>query len=146
MFRNNVGQSNNWLRISLAGGKDIGRDAFSAVVRVKTSAGTLTKIKSGSSGFISQHDPRLLFGLGKDGRAQSIEVTWPNGKVEKFAGDMNANTSLLLPEGAGRPEILESKSTKLPDPLSRADAIASSLKVAVGGALPNSSLKTISLV
>jgi hypothetical protein len=66
--------------------------------------------------------------------------------VEKFAGDMNANTSLLLPEGAGRPEILESKSTKLPDPLSRADAIASSLKVAVGGALPNSSLKTISLV
>jgi hypothetical protein len=44
MFRNNVGQSNNWLRISLAGGKDIGRDAFSAVVRVKTSAGTLTKI------------------------------------------------------------------------------------------------------
>ncbi|HEX8354825.1 MAG TPA: hypothetical protein VF611_18100, partial [Pyrinomonadaceae bacterium] len=61
LFRNNVGQDNNWLRVALEGGKASGRDAFGAVVRVKTSAGTLTKIKSGGSGFISEHDPRLLF-------------------------------------------------------------------------------------
>ena len=143
LFRNNVGQSSNWLRISLAGGKDSGRDAFSSVVRVKTSAGTLTKIKNGGSGFISEHDPRLLFGLGKDERAQSIEVTWPNGNVEQFAGNMNANASLLLREGNGRTEVLESKSAKLPDPLSRAEAIANSLKVVVGHALPDFPLQTL---
>ncbi|HKZ77521.1 MAG TPA: redoxin family protein [Pyrinomonadaceae bacterium] len=143
LFRNNVGQANNWLRISLEGGKDVGRDAFSAVVRVKTSAGTLTKIKSGGSGFISEHDPRLLFGLGKDERAQSIEVTWPNSKVETFNGEMKASTSVLLREGTGRIEVLNLKSAKLPDPLSRAEALASGLKIAVGGAMPDLQLKSI---
>lgn len=143
LFRNNVGQENNWLRISLEGGKDVGRDAFSSVVRVKTSAGTLTKIKSGGSGFISQHDPRLLFGLGKDTRAQSIEVTWPNGKVETFTGEMKADTSLRLREGTSRTEVLTLKSANLPDPLTRAEAVASGLKIAVGRALPDLQLKTI---
>ena len=64
LFRNNVGQDNNFLRIELEGGAGISRDAFGSVVRVKTSAGILTKIKSGGSGFISQNDPRLLFGFG----------------------------------------------------------------------------------
>ena len=44
LFRNNVGQDNHWLRIILEGGRDLGRDAFGSVVRLKTSAGTLTKI------------------------------------------------------------------------------------------------------
>ncbi len=143
LFRNNVGKNNNWLRVSLEGGKDVGRDAFSSVVRVKTSAGTLTKIKSGGSGFISQHDPRLLFGLGKDERAQSIEVTWPNGKVEKFTGEMKARTSLLLREGAGRTEVLNLKSAKLPDPLTRDEELASGLKIAPGRPMPDLQLSTI---
>ncbi|MFN2515163.1 MAG: redoxin family protein [Pyrinomonadaceae bacterium] len=143
LFRNNVGQANNWLRISLEGGKDVGRDAFSGVVRVKTSAGTLTKIKSGGSGFISEHDPRLLFGLGKDERAQSIEVTWPNGKVENFTGEMRARMSLLLREGKGRTEVLNLKSAALPDPLTRAETLASGLKIAVGRVMPDLQLKSI---
>lgn len=143
LFRNNVGKNNNWLRVSLEGGKDAGRDAFSSVVRVKTSAGTLTKIKSGGSGFISQHDPRLLFGLGKDDRAQSIEVTWPNGNIEKFTGEMKARTSLLLREGAGRTEGLNLKSAKLPDPLTRDEELARGLKIAVGQPMPDLQLSTI---
>jgi hypothetical protein len=119
LFRNNVGQDNHWLRIVLEGGKEIGRDAYGSVVRVKTSAGTLTKIKAGGSGFLSQHDPRLLFGLGRDDRAQSIEVTWPNGKVENFLGDAVAGATLLLREGAGRTEPLSVPSAKLPDPQRR---------------------------
>lgn len=143
LFRNNVGQANNWLRVSLEGGKDVGHDAFSAVVRVKTSAGTLTKIKSGGSGFISEHDSRLLFGLGKDERAQSIEVTWSNGKVETFAGQMKANSSVLLREGTGRTEALNLKIANLPDPLTRAEALTSGLKISVGRALPDLKLQTI---
>src|SRR5215467_3100329 len=61
LFRNNVGQDSHWLRILLEGGKETGRDAYGSVVRVKTSAGTLTKVKAGGSGFLSQNDPRLLF-------------------------------------------------------------------------------------
>ncbi|HEX8119261.1 MAG TPA: VCBS repeat-containing protein, partial [Pyrinomonadaceae bacterium] len=41
LFRNNVGQENNYLRVVLegAGAETGGREAFGAVVRVKTSAG-----------------------------------------------------------------------------------------------------------
>lgn len=144
LFRNNVGQANNWLRVSLAGGADVGRDAFGSVVRVKSSAGTLTKIKSGGSGFISEHDPRLLFGLGQDARAESIEVTWPNGRVETFAGEITANTSVLLREGTGKVQVLDIKSAKLPDPLTHAEILAGGLKIAVGRQLPDLQLKTIS--
>jgi thiol-disulfide isomerase/thioredoxin len=103
----------------------------------------LTKIKSGGSGFISQHDPRLLFGLGKDPRAQSIEVTWPNGKVESFAGEMKANTSLLLSEGAGKTQVVNLKSAKLPDPLTRDEMLAEGLKIGVGRTLPDLKLSTV---
>ncbi|HEX8723313.1 MAG TPA: redoxin family protein [Pyrinomonadaceae bacterium] len=143
LFRNNVGQDNNWLRVSLEGGKASGRDAFGAVVRVKTSAGTLTKIKSGGSGFISEHDPRLLFGLGRDAAAQSVEVTWPAGKVERFEGEFRAGSSVVLREGAGRAEGVALGRARLPDPLTRAEAFARGLKVAVGHPLPELAVKSL---
>ena len=74
LFRNNVGSDAKHLRVMLEGGVENTSDAFGSVVRVKTSAGVLTKIKSGGSGFISQHDPRLLFGLGKDERADQFPL------------------------------------------------------------------------
>ncbi|MDQ1590089.1 MAG: enediyne biosynthesis protein [Pyrinomonadaceae bacterium] len=146
LFRNNVGQANNWLRVALEGSGRTGRDAFSAVVRVKTSAGTLTKIKDGGSGFISQHDPRLLFGLGKDTSAEWIEVTWPHGKTERFAGDARAGATLLLREGTGRAETVAVNPTKLPDPLTRAEAFAQGLKIRIGQPMPELALKPLGRV
>ncbi|HEY0097862.1 MAG TPA: ASPIC/UnbV domain-containing protein [Pyrinomonadaceae bacterium] len=146
LFRNNVGQDGNHLRIALEGNERTGRDAFSAVVRVKTSQGTLTKIKDGGAGFISQHDPRLLFGLGRDERAEWIEVTWPHGKVERFAGEARAGTSLLLREGTGRAQELTLARAKLPDPLTRAEAFARGLKIKIGQPLPTLALKSLDSV
>jgi len=143
LFRNNVGQDNNFLRIALEGSRT-GRDAFGAVVRVKTSAGILTKIKSGGSGFISQHDPRLLFGLGKDRKAEWIEVTWANGKAEKFEADAaNAGATLLLREGAGKAQPVELAKAKLPNPLTKAEIFARGLKIEIGKPLPDFALKTM---
>lgn len=144
LFRNNVGQDYNYLRIVLEGGagKPGGLEAYGAVVRLKTSAGTLTKIKSGGSGFISQHDPRLLFGLGRDARAASVEVTWPGNKVERFEGDFRAGWTVLLRRGAGRAEGLKLASAELPDPLTRDQMFARGLKVTVGRPLPELLVKT----
>lgn len=142
LFRNNVGQDSNFLRIALEG-KSAGRNAFGSVVRVKTSAGILTKIKSGGSGFISQHDPRLLFGLGKDQRAESIEVTWANGKVEKFPHQAIAGSTLLLKEGSGKAESVVLGKTQLLDPLTKAEIFARGLKIEIGKPLPNFALKTV---
>ena len=145
LFRNNVGQGGNNLRIALEGTGTTagGRDAYGSVVRVKTSQGTLTKIKSGGSGFISQHDPRLLFGLGNDARATSVEVTWPNGKVERFEGDFKAGAFLLLREGTGRAVSMNLGRANLPDPLTPDEVFARGLKIAVGQPLPALNLKTV---
>ncbi len=142
LFRNNVGQDNNWLRVMLEG-RESGRDAFSSVVRVKTSAGTLTKIKAGGSGFLSQHDPRLLFGLGQDAAAKSIEVTWPNGKAEAFAAEATAGSTLLLRQGAGKAEVVTLAQTTLPDPPSRAELLAKTLRVKIGERLPTLELHAL---
>ncbi|HYO62910.1 MAG TPA: redoxin family protein [Pyrinomonadaceae bacterium] len=145
LFRNNVGQDNHHLRLALegAGGTAGGRDAYGAVVRVKTSQGTLTKIKSGGSGFISQHDPRLLFGLGRDARAEWVEVTWASGKAERFAGEFAAGTSHVLREGAGRSRAVTLGRAKLPDPLTREERFARGLRFAAGRPLPDVTLRTV---
>lgn len=137
LFRNNVGQDNRWLRVELEGGPSLGRDAWAAVVRVRTSAGTLTKTKAGGSGFISQHDPRLLFGLGKDEAAAAVEVTWPDGTVEPFAGPFAAGTTVRLVQGKGRAEAVRLAAARLPDPLTRAEAMASELHAKVGRPVPD---------
>jgi len=143
LFRNNVGQDNNFLRIVLEGNEKSGRDAFGAVVRVKTSAGILTKIKSGGSGFISQHDPRLLFGLGQDRRAEWIEVTWANGSVEKFESDAASGSTLLLQAGTGKSQMVAVSKTSLPNPLTKTEIFARGLKIEIGKPLPDFAVKTM---
>lgn len=143
LFRNNVGQANNSLRILLQGGPRSGREAFGAVVRVRTSAGILTKIKAGGSGFVSQHDPRLLFGLGTDAGAEWIEVTWPHGTVERFEVDARAGSAWRLREGTGRAEAVALERANLPDPLTRAETLARALKMAVGEPMPDLTVKTL---
>lgn len=96
LFRNDAGQDNNWLRVSLTGTRS-GKDAFGATVRVKTSHGILTRLKAGGEGFISQRDPRLLFGLGRDEGVEWVEVTWPSGTTVRLPG-AGAGTHLRLLE------------------------------------------------
>ena len=143
LFRNNVGQDNNFLRIALEGDKQTGLDAYGAVVRVKTSAGTLTKIKSGGSGFISQHDPRLLFGLGKDAKAEWVEVTWANGEVERFAADGASGSTLLLKKGGGKANSIVVGKANLPNPLTKTEIFARGLKIEIGKPLPDFAVKTM---
>jgi thiol-disulfide isomerase/thioredoxin len=145
LFRNNVGHSSRFLRLLLEGDKALGRNAYGAVARVTTSAGVLTKSKSGGAGFLSQHDPRLLFGLGADERAQKIEVTWPDGRVEIFPADAaRAGATLRLRAGTGRAEATAVKNAQLPDPLTKAERAASGLKIKVGGPMPDLALRTLS--
>jgi len=143
LFRNNVGQDARWLRVALEGAPGTDRDAFGAVVRIRVGDQTLTKIKAGGMGYLSQHDPRLLFGLGREERVGEIEVTWPGGRVERFPGPFEAGSAVLLRMGTGRADRLETRRATLPDPLTRNEAIARRLKVAVGKPVPDLALRTL---
>jgi thiol-disulfide isomerase/thioredoxin len=134
LFRNNIGSANNFLRVTLQG-TETGKDAFGAVVRVKTSAGIETKIKAGGSGFISQNDPRLLFGLGKDEKAEYVEVTWPNGKQQRFA-NIAANRSIAFTEGKDTFDAVKEIKANLPDPLTKEDRLLATLKLKKGQPFP----------
>ena len=116
LFRNNVGTERNFIRITLRG-RESGRDAFGTEIRIKTSAGIQTKLKTGGSGFVSQSDPRLLFGLGDDPAAEWIDVTWPSGAKQRF-GELPAGTSVLIVEGEDKPIEVRERRFSLPDPLS----------------------------
>jgi hypothetical protein len=38
--------------------------------------------KKNSTGYLSQNDPRLHFGLGENEIVDRIEIVWPSGKVQ----------------------------------------------------------------
>jgi thiol-disulfide isomerase/thioredoxin len=138
LFKNRVGQDAGWIRVALRGAAS-GPDAWGAIVRVRTSQGTLTKIKSGGAGFVSQSDPRLLFGLGEDDAAQWIEVVWPSGRTERFPG-VPARTSILIEEGAGSIATVTEARFELPDAASGRDELLGTLAARPGDAFPDLAL------
>jgi thiol-disulfide isomerase/thioredoxin len=140
LFRNNVGQDSAWLRVSLTGTRS-GRDAFGAQVRVKFQGGVQTRVKSGGEGFMSQHDPRLLFGLGQDAQADWVEVTWPSGQKQRV-GPVPARASIHLVEGEEGFTRLAEQVTRLPEPLSATERRAQILRLKVGDAFPSLKVRT----
>ncbi len=141
LFRNNVGSRNGFLRVSLEGTR-AGRDAYGAVVRVKTSAGIQAKLKSGGSGFVSHHDGRLLFGLGADAAAQWVEVVWPGGTSERVEG-VAANSSIRLVQGASGFAPVAENRFRLVDPLDPAAARLAGLGFRVGDVFPDLRLRAL---
>lgn len=111
LYRNEVGSRQGFLRLALVGRKGP-RDAAGAVVRVRTSAGTQTQVRALGSGFLSQWDGRLLFGLGDDEAAEWVEIAWPGGATERYPG-ARAGSSLRYVEGEPEPTLVEERRTPL---------------------------------
>jgi hypothetical protein len=88
---------NHWLRLRLEGTKS-NRDAFGARARIRLGETTLTQIVKGSCGYLSQSDPRLLYGLGARVKVNSLEIQWPSGMVQT-APAMDADRSYFVREG-----------------------------------------------
>ena len=89
------------LRVTLEGTAS-NRDAIGARVRARrwtTARKPWAMVKTGSS-YCSQSELPLTFGLGGVDEVTTIEVTWPNGRVEKLAG-VAADQSITIREGKG---------------------------------------------
>ncbi len=89
----------NWISFKLIGVKS-NRSAIGARVTVKSGPLTQTgEVRSGCC-YLSQSDTRLHFGLGSQHRVDEVDVLWPNGLREKFAGP-SINSIQRLTEGNG---------------------------------------------
>jgi enediyne biosynthesis protein E4 len=99
LLRNDGGNRNNWLMVRCVGTRS-NRSAIGTKVRVVSGdRSQLREVMSGSS-YYSQSDLRLHFGLGRSTRADHIELRWPSGLKESFAGE-SANQLILAREGEG---------------------------------------------
>ena len=73
-----------WLKVKLRGTVS-NRGGLGARVRVKAGGQTWTQWNDGKSGYLSQSDMPLYFGLGDAQKVDSIEVTWPSGRTQTVA-------------------------------------------------------------
>lgn len=101
LYRNDGGNANHALRVSLVGGPG-NRDGVGARVEILASGGRKDwrMVKTGSS-FASQSEIAVTFGLGANQSVKSLTVRWPGGKVSDL-GQIPANHSVVLTEGRGQ--------------------------------------------
>ncbi|MSR83148.1 MAG: tetratricopeptide repeat protein [Candidatus Latescibacteria bacterium] len=85
LLRNDGGNRNNWLGLELTGSTS-NRDAIGTWVRVRAGGSEQVREVQRGYGFQSQHDPRLLFGLGHNLVAEQVEIRWPSGQVQVLEG------------------------------------------------------------
>jgi hypothetical protein len=90
---------NNWIKLKLTGTKS-NRSAVGARVLLKAAGLLLTQEITSQSSYYSHNDSRLHFGLGEEGKVDSIEIRWPNGNIE-VVKDVAVNRIVTIKEGSG---------------------------------------------
>ncbi len=79
-------------------GTSSNRDGLGAVVRVKCGGQTFTRFNDGKSGYLAQSQMPLYFGLGDNGKIDSIEVTWPSGRAQNLKEGIATESLMTLSE------------------------------------------------
>ena len=83
IWMNRSEHTGHWLDIALEGTKS-NRDGIGARIKVVTKSGAQYNHMTTSVGYASSSDGPVHFGLGADSTAESIEIHWPSGTVQKL--------------------------------------------------------------
>jgi hypothetical protein len=98
LLRNDLGGSNHWLKVKLAGVKS-NRGAVGARVTARYGGKVQAQEVLSQSSFYSANDSRLHFGLGA-ALAADLEIRWPNGLKESVS-KVAADQLIVIKEGEG---------------------------------------------
>jgi len=85
VYKNTVAPGNHWIAFKLVGTRS-NRSAIGAEVTVEVGGARQLKVVDGGSGFASQNDRRLHFGLGRAGRVDRAVIRWPSGTGQTIEG------------------------------------------------------------
>src|SRR5438094_60362 len=99
LLRNDGGNANHWLEVLLIGAKS-NRDGIGARLRLTSEGATHVEQSKGGMSYMSASDPRIHFGLDKRAKIESLEITWPSGKVDKLT-NVPVDKIIAVKEGAG---------------------------------------------
>jgi hypothetical protein len=83
ILRNETPTQNHWLSLKLVGHKS-NRDAIGAEVKLVTAQGQQFATVSTAGSYLSSSDKRVHFGMGSESIAQTIEIRWPSGILQKL--------------------------------------------------------------
>jgi len=92
-LRNNKGNQNNWIELNLTGTVS-NRDGIGARIKLTSGGKVYTAQKKSTTGYLSQNDPRIHFGLAKNEMIDKIEIRWPSGKLQVLE---NIKVNQILP-------------------------------------------------
>ena len=81
IYKNTVVAENKWIDFELEGTAS-NRSALGAEVKVFWNGHEQVQTVSGGSGFCSENQRRLHFGLGKNAQLEKVVVRWPSGKTQ----------------------------------------------------------------
>jgi hypothetical protein len=101
LLRNDGGNHhNNWLKV-VPLRKDTGMVAIGGTVIVKSNGTAMVQPVVAVNGYLTSSDPRPHFGLGKATKADSVEIRWPDGKVQVLT-DVKVNQILKIKQGEAK--------------------------------------------
>jgi hypothetical protein len=102
LLRNNGGQENHWLGVTLVGTKS-NPDAVGARLTYQAQDLKRSRMKVGGGSFLSDHDRRIVLGIGKRTKIDWMEVRWPEpgGATERFT-DLPLDRYITIVEGQGK--------------------------------------------
>lgn len=101
LYRGVGGKRGNWLIIRAIDPALGGRDAYGAKIVLRSASQTFSGWINPGYSYLCSNDPRAHFGLGTVMQIDTIEVIWPGGRPERFAGGP-ANRIIVLEKGKGQ--------------------------------------------
>jgi hypothetical protein len=99
LLRNDGGNVNHWLEVLLIGTIS-NRDGIGASLKLTSEGFVHVEQAKGGMSYMSASDPRIQFGLGKRTRIESLEITWPSGKVDRLT-NVPIDQIIAVKEGTG---------------------------------------------
>jgi enediyne biosynthesis protein E4 len=102
LFRNDAqgaAASNHSLRIKLTGTKS-NRDGIGTTVKLTSGGDTQTQMLRSGSSYLSASELVLTFGLAHNDKADTIEIRWPSGQIDRLS-NVAASQTVTVSEGRG---------------------------------------------
>ena len=102
LFRNespDAAASNRSVRIKLTGTKS-NRDGIGANVRLTAGGETQTQMLRSGSSYLSASELVLTFGLARNEKADTVEIRWPDGQIDRLS-NATAGHTITVTEGKG---------------------------------------------
>ena len=103
ILRNDTQTEGSWIRLQLVGTTS-NRDAVGTRLEFQIGTRLIYRQITAGPSYLSDHDPRLLVGIGEAEKIELLRVRWPDGQTQEFQ-ELSARQTYRIIQGL-RPETI----------------------------------------